>query len=150
MNKTVAVVAVLALCLAVVSAKKHFGGPKAHELTASYSFEQYKRDFHKQYRSAAEHDRRAKNFARSLKDALEHNAKPALYKKGVNKFSDWDDIELARLDYRQHYPPVLTAVKDQGQCGDCWAHSVTEAIESSYAIATGQLFVLSQQQVSAC
>jgi len=180
MNKTVAVVAVLALCLAVVSAKKHFGGPKAHELTASYTFEQYQRDFRKQYRSVAEHDRRAKNFARSLKEAVEHNAKPGMmYKKGVNKFSDWDDIELARLrggrhdptmktksasgfvssglkalpaslDYRQHFPPVLTAVKDQGQCGDCWAHSVTEAIESSYAIATGQLFTLSQQQVTAC
>jgi cathepsin L len=54
------------------------------------------------------------------------------------------------LDYRQHFPPVLTAVKDQGQCGDCWAHSVTEAIESSYAMLTGQLFVLSQQQVTAC
>lgn len=54
------------------------------------------------------------------------------------------------LDYRMNFPPVLTAVKDQGQCGDCWAHSVTESIESSWALATGQLFVLSQQQVTSC
>jgi len=56
----------------------------------------------------------------------------------------------ASLDWRAHFPPVMTAVKDQGQCGDCWAHSVTESIESSWALATGQLFVLSQQQVTSC
>ena len=44
----------------------------------------------------------------------------------------------------------MTAVKDQGQCGDCWAHAATESIESSWAISTGQLFVLSQQQVTSC
>ncbi|CUG93281.1 cathepsin-L cysteine peptidase, putative, partial [Bodo saltans] len=54
------------------------------------------------------------------------------------------------VDYRTRLPAVLTAVKDQGNCGDCWAHAVTEAIESAYAIATGELFVLSQQQVTSC
>merc|ERR1719218_589677 len=34
--------------------------------------------------------------------------------------------------------------------GDCWAHAVTEAVESAYARATGNLFVLSQQQVTSC
>jgi cathepsin L len=54
------------------------------------------------------------------------------------------------LDYRTAQPPILTAVKDQGMCGDCWAHAVTEAIESAYAKATGNLLVLSQQQITSC
>ncbi|KAL7698023.1 cysteine proteinase [Lotmaria passim] len=54
------------------------------------------------------------------------------------------------VDYRSSVPPVLTAVKNQGNCGSCWAHSAVEAMESHWAIATGKLHVLSQQQVTAC
>ncbi|ORC89188.1 putative cysteine proteinase [Trypanosoma theileri] len=54
------------------------------------------------------------------------------------------------LDYRTTFPAVLTAVKDQGGCGSCWAHSATESMETHYALQSGKLFVLSQQQVSAC
>lgn len=45
---------------------------------------------------------------------------------------------------------VVTAVKDQGQCGDCWAHSGLAALESQWAIKTGQLLTLSPQQVIDC
>ncbi|KPA83885.1 putative cysteine proteinase [Leptomonas pyrrhocoris] len=55
-----------------------------------------------------------------------------------------------RVDYRTSVPPVLTSIKDQGSCGSCWAHSAVEAMESHWAIATGHLHVLSQQQVTAC
>jgi hypothetical protein len=54
------------------------------------------------------------------------------------------------VDYRRASPPVLTAVKNQGDCGSCWAHSATEAIESSFAIKFGQLPVLSTQQITSC
>lgn len=54
------------------------------------------------------------------------------------------------VDYRTSVPPVLTAIKNQGHCGSCWAHSAVEAMESHWAIATGNLHVLSQQQVTAC
>ena len=56
----------------------------------------------------------------------------------------------ASVDLRNRLPSILTAVKDQGQCGSCWAHGSTEQMESYWAIATGNLFVLSQQQVTAC
>lgn len=54
------------------------------------------------------------------------------------------------VDYRNAVPPVLTTVKDQGQCGSCWAHATVESIETAYAQVSGELFVLSQQQIASC
>jgi cathepsin L len=56
----------------------------------------------------------------------------------------------ASVDYRASVPAVLTAVKNQGRCGSCWAHGAAETLEAHWAIATGELFVLSQQQIASC
>jgi cathepsin L len=45
---------------------------------------------------------------------------------------------------------VVTAVKNQGGCGSCWAFSATETLESHVAIASGKLLTLSEQQVVSC
>jgi len=51
---------------------------------------------------------------------------------------------------------VVTAVYNQQQCGDCWAFSITETIESSWAMPTSAgggghaLVELSMQQVTSC
>jgi len=45
---------------------------------------------------------------------------------------------------------AITPVKDQGQCGSCWAHSADEAQESFEFITHGALKELSQQQCTAC
>jgi len=43
-----------------------------------------------------------------------------------------------------------TAVKDQGQCGSCWAFSATEGIESAWLMANNSEIVLSPQQIVSC
>ena len=45
---------------------------------------------------------------------------------------------------------MVTPVKDQGQCGSCWAFSSIEAVESAYAIAGNDLVVMSPQELVDC
>jgi C1A family cysteine protease len=45
---------------------------------------------------------------------------------------------------------ALTKVKNQGQCGSCWAFSATEQLESQYFQKYNKLMDLSPQQVVSC
>merc|ERR1711896_119855 len=56
----------------------------------------------------------------------------------------------ASIDWRK--TNVVTPVKNQGQCGSCWAFSAKEAIESQMILTTGDKydFTLSPQQITSC
>jgi len=82
------------------------------------------------------------------------------YKKGYKKPADFvptapvQKFENARNPASVDWSltDAITAVKNQGQCGSCWAFSATEAVESQLAITSGGKYRmdLSPQQITSC
>ena len=164
---------VLGLLAAVAMAS-----PKWHELEG-YTFDNYVAQHGRSY-TGAEYKKREAIFAENLNVIRKHNADHTQsYKKGVNAFTDVTKEEFkeynryekakntpppteihtaspsdtvpAAKDYRlSTNPRVLTSIKNQGMCGNCWAHSATESMESYFAMQTGQSPVLATQQITSC
>ncbi len=61
---------------------------------------------------------------------------------------EWALLQDGELDWRDK--GVVGPVKNQGQCDVCYAFSATAAIESAWALETGHLVPLSEQQVLDC
>jgi len=132
----------------------------------------------KVYATHAEYEKRSSIFKANLLKAQVHNLESiqnggdAAF--GITQFSDLTEEEFRTTYLMPNYVPsdedrftetslsaalaidwrtrgVLTPVKDQGQCGSCWAFSATEAIES-YAHISGKYTLqhLSAQQINSC
>lgn len=79
------------------------------------------------------------------KSLLGHKPRSALRNKVIQRITKKADESV---DWRTK--GIVNAVKDQGQCGSCWAFGTVQACESAYALATGTLNVCSEQNLVDC
>jgi len=148
-------------------------------LSRDAQWEEFKLTFKKGYRNLEQESERKAIFMAHL-DAIEtHNAKfeagLSTYKQGINQFSDitFDEFQNTVLMKEQHEVPakskvnkiasqpkyhpdshdwryVMGSVKNQGQCGSCWAFGAVGAVEAQWTIAGNDAEILSEQMLVDC
>ena len=61
---------------------------------------------------------------------------------------NFTDLYKESVDWRDNYK--VSSVKNQGECGGCWAFSSVGAVESAWAIKHNTLYNLSEQELIDC
>ncbi|GIY75212.1 putative cysteine proteinase CG12163 [Caerostris darwini] len=151
----------------------------AHQLHAEkLLFDDFVARHGKEYKDDEEKQMRFKVFQQNLqkiKFLNDHERGTARY--GTTKFADWTEEEFKKkalglrpdlmesndilpkavipnaplpdsFDWRDK--KIVTEVKDQGQCGSCWAFSTTGNIEGQWALKGKGLVSLSEQELVDC
>lgn len=152
----------------------------SHENDHEYTFSDYEVQFSKKYADEQEHEIRKFIYYKNVEQIRKINKDSTMtWKAGINHLTDRTNVEINALKgynrplrfatRKMTFPTektdeivdlpdsvdwrtkgVVNAVRNQGQCGSCWAFSVVAVMESHIAIQTGKLLEMSEQQLVDC
>lgn len=141
------------------------------------SFQNWRAEMGKFYATKEEYAYRLGVFASNLELIAEHNAGNHTFKMGATRFADMTNAEYRQVmlpltqDFSnfEYDGPVhqmsgvaaptsvdwraqgaVVAIKDQGQCGSCYAFGGVAAIEAAWKMAGHALVAMSDQEIVDC
>ena len=138
------------------------------------SFTTWSKEHGKIY-APTERDYRNSIYDTNVKRIVEHNTGNYSWSMAVNQFADLTEEEFGARYLSSSYRPhkrslrgylensstlptsvdwtvkgAVSPVKDQAQCGSCWAFSTTGSVESAWFLSNGTVPELSEQQLVDC
>ena len=138
-------------------------------------FQRFIKKYNKKYESVNEYLARFEVFKTNVMTSLKESNES--YQTGITKFSDLTHQEFAKIYLNLNYDAMamanfepitvkvsnaaptsydwrnygrVSAVKDQGSCGSCWAFSTVANLEGLYAAKKGTIKTFSEQMLVDC